>query len=92
MPGLAHDPTPGTDEPRSESRRARCSSLQHIDVAMDIGLPLIRTGDRDRCDVSGDRSSATATVLAVAGWVLQLLAWAFAALFVAGFTSAVRRT
>jgi hypothetical protein len=28
----------------------------------------------------------------VAGWGLQLLAWAFATLFVAGFTGAVRKT
>jgi len=27
-----------------------------------------------------------------AGWVLRLLAWAFAALFIAGFTGAVRKT
>ena len=30
--------------------------------------------------------------LTAVGWVLRLLAWAFAALFIAGFTSAVRKT
>jgi hypothetical protein len=34
----------------------------------------------------------TAAWLTAAGWVLRLLAWAFAALFIAGFTSAVRKT
>jgi hypothetical protein len=31
-------------------------------------------------------------VLTVAGWGLQLLAWGFATLFVAGFTGFVRKT
>jgi len=30
--------------------------------------------------------------LTAIGWALRLLAWAFAALFIAGFTSAVRKT
>jgi len=34
----------------------------------------------------------TAAWLTAASWLLQLLAWAFAALFIAGFTSAVRKT
>jgi hypothetical protein len=28
----------------------------------------------------------------IGGWILRLLAWLFAALFIAGFTSAVRKT
>jgi hypothetical protein len=34
----------------------------------------------------------TGQVVTAAGWGLQLLAWAFATLFVAGFTGAVRKT
>jgi hypothetical protein len=34
----------------------------------------------------------TANYLSICGWVLRLLAWVFAALFIAGFTSAVRKT
>jgi hypothetical protein len=34
----------------------------------------------------------TAAWLTAAGWVLRLLAWVFAALFIAGFTSAVRKS
>ena len=30
--------------------------------------------------------------LTAVGWVLRVLAWTFAALFIAGFTSAVRKT
>ena len=35
---------------------------------------------------------AAAAWLAAAGWVLRMLAWVFAALFIAGFTGAVRKT
>jgi hypothetical protein len=44
---------------------------------------------RTNCDIT---STAAGQMLAVGGWILQLLAWAFATLFVAGFTSAVRKT
>jgi hypothetical protein len=66
-----------------------CSVVERVGVGVDIGLPLIKTGTRDHCDTT---SSTTGQVLTVAGWVLQVLAWAFATLFVAGFTSAVRKT
>jgi hypothetical protein len=39
-----------------------------------------------------DPGSVTAFWLTVASWVLRILAWVFAALFIAGFTSAVRKT
>jgi hypothetical protein len=66
-----------------------CSTVERIGVGLDFSLPLINTGARDLCDTT---DSATGQALTVAAWVLQLLAWAFAALFIAGFTSAVRRT
>jgi hypothetical protein len=56
---------------------------------LDLGLPLIKTAARDQCDVT---ESSAGRWLTVEGWVLQVLAWAFATLFVAGFTSAVRKT
>jgi len=31
-------------------------------------------------------------LLSAVGWVLRLVAWVFAALFIAGFTTAVRKT
>jgi hypothetical protein len=39
-----------------------------------------------------DSAVATAAWLSAVSWVLRLLAWAFAVLFIAGFTSAVRKT
>jgi hypothetical protein len=67
----------------------RCSAVERIGVGLDLGLPLVKTGARDHCDTT---ISTTGEVLTVAGWGLQLVAWAFATLFVAGFTSAVRKT
>jgi hypothetical protein len=67
----------------------RCSAMERIGVGLDLGLPLIKTGARDHCDTT---ASTTGQALTVTGWGLQLLAWAFATLFVAGFTSAVRKT
>ena len=54
---------------------------------------------RDTHPASGAYSSRRAALdsitgdwLIAAGWVLRVLAWAFAALFIAGCTSAVRKT
>ena len=76
---------------RTNAARAAtpCSTVERIGVGLDLGLPLINTGARDRCDLT---SGTTGELLAVAGWSLQLLAWAFATLFIAGFTGAVRKT
>ena len=68
---------------------AACSTVERIGVGLDIGLPLIKTGTRARCDIT---ATPVGQGLAIAGWVLQLLAWAFATLFIAGFTGAVRKT
>jgi hypothetical protein len=65
-----------------------CSVLQRVGVGLDLSIPLVTTGARQRCDVTG---AAAGQWLMGAGWALQLLGWAFATLFVAGFTAAVRR-
>jgi hypothetical protein len=68
---------------------SRCSALERVGVGLDLGLPLIKTGARDYCDTT---ASTTGQWLTAAGWSLQVLAWAFATLFVAGFTGIVRKT
>jgi hypothetical protein len=66
-----------------------CRSLvQRIGVGLDTGLPLVSTAAGNACRPT---DTGSGDVLTVAGWVLQVLAWAFATLFVAGFTGAVRR-
>jgi uncharacterized protein YjbI with pentapeptide repeats len=67
----------------------QCSGVERVGVGLDLGLPLIKTGIRAHCDTT---ASTTGQVLTVVGWVLQLLAWGFATLFVAGFTGIVRKT
>jgi hypothetical protein len=67
----------------------RCSAVERVGVGLDLGLPLVKTGTRAHCDTT---ASTTGQALTLAGWGLQLLAWAFATLFVAGFTGIVRKT
>ncbi|MEV4659740.1 hypothetical protein [Micromonospora sp. NPDC049301] len=76
-------------KPVTSGAAAACTSIDQIGVGLDLGTPLLRTGARDRCQPTG---TAAGQALTIAGWVLQLLAWSFATLFVAGFTSAVRKT
>jgi hypothetical protein len=69
-----------------------CTVVQQVSVGLDLNLPVGTSVARVDCDLTTDSASVTATWLSVAGWVLRLLAWVFAALFIAGFTSAVRKT
>ncbi|WP_432902018.1 hypothetical protein ACQP1S_00635 [Micromonospora matsumotoense] len=81
-PALVHtknNPRPGTP----------CRTAERIGVAIDLSVPLIKTNARNQCDIAG---TADGDRLAIMGWLLQALAWAFATLFVAGFTGAVRKS
>jgi hypothetical protein len=69
-----------------------CTVVQQVSVGLDLNLPVGTSAARADCDLTTDSASAAAAWLTAAGWVLRLLAWVFAALFIAGFTSAVRKT
>ena len=69
-----------------------CTVVQQVSVGLDLNLPVGTSVARADCDLTTDSASATAAWLSVAGWMLRLVAWAFAALFIAGFTSIVRKT
>lgn len=69
--------------------RSACPVIDQVGIGLDLGTPLISTGSSARCQLT---SSATGQALTLTGWLLRLLAWAFATLFVAGFTNAVRKT
>ncbi len=69
-----------------------CTVVQQVSVGLDLNLPVGTSIAREDCDLTTDSASVAATWLSVASWVLRLLAWVFAALFIAGFTSAVRKT
>ncbi|MGI5521101.1 hypothetical protein ACQEUX_09100 [Micromonospora sp. CA-259024] len=66
-----------------------CTTIDQIGVGLDLGAPLLKTSARDRCQPT---DTPAGQALTIAGWILQLLAWSFATLFIAGFTSAVRKT
>jgi hypothetical protein len=68
-----------------------CTVVQQVSVGLDLNLPVGTSLARENCDLTADSASVTAAWLSVVGWVLRLLAWVFAALFIAGFTSAVRK-
>jgi len=74
---------------RASTPQTPCGVVERVGVGLDLGLPLVKTGARDLCAPTGTRAGQTLTV---AGWVLQLAAWALATLFIAGFTGAVRKT
>ncbi|MGK5740225.1 hypothetical protein [Micromonospora sp. URMC 103] len=82
--GLAQKPATG-----GTVAATGCATIDQIGVGLDLGTPLIRTGAGDRCQPT---DTSVGQTLTIAGWILQLLAWTFATLFIAGFTSAVRRT
>ena len=69
-----------------------CTVVQQVSVGLDLNLPVGTSIARTDCDLTKNSTSTTAAWLASASWALRLLAWVFAALFVAGFTSAVRKT
>ncbi|MGW6931697.1 hypothetical protein ACWGE0_16720 [Lentzea sp. NPDC054927] len=69
------------------SGAVRCSVVEQVGYALNVATPLVKV-DATRCTV--DPSGAGQFVLA-STWLLQILAWAFATLFVAGFTGLVRR-
>ncbi|PWR12588.1 hypothetical protein DKT68_02815 [Micromonospora acroterricola] len=76
-------------KPVASGAASTCTTIDQVGVGLDLGTPLLRTGARDRCQPTDTPAGQTLTL---AGWLLQLLAWSFATLFIAGFTSAVRRT
>ena len=69
-----------------------CTVIQQVSVGLDLNLPVGTSVARVDCDLTKHSASVTAAWLTAVGWILRLLAWAFAALFIAGFTSAVRKT
>ena len=69
-----------------------CTVVQQVSVGLDLNLPVGTSVARAACDLTTDPASTTGAWLTAIGWVLRVLAWVFAALFIAGFTSAVRKT
>ncbi|MEV0399794.1 hypothetical protein [Actinoallomurus sp. NPDC050550] len=71
------------------SRPTPCLFVYRVGLGVDLALPLIKTGSRHRCDLAATKWSEE-WIVAV-GWVFQILGWALATLFVAGYTGLVRK-
>ncbi|MGV0737520.1 hypothetical protein ABQF35_11160 [Mycobacterium syngnathidarum] len=65
-----------------------CSSIEQVGLGLSIGLPLFKLATPDSCRL--DSSNAVGQTLTAIGWLLQLLSWVFATLFIAGFTKVIR--
>ncbi|RAS62331.1 hypothetical protein C8D87_108152 [Lentzea atacamensis] len=70
------------------SGAVRCSVVEQVGYALNVATPLVKV-DAARCTV--DTASGAGQFVLASTWLLQILAWAFATLFVAGFTGLVRR-
>ncbi|WP_041832500.1 hypothetical protein [Actinoplanes sp. N902-109] len=67
----------------------RCTLVEQIGVGLDRGLPLVNTGVRDKCEINTNTVAGQwATGIA---WLLQVLAWLFATLAVAGYTGLIKK-
>ncbi|MFD9737539.1 hypothetical protein [Umezawaea sp. NPDC059074] len=67
-----------------------CSAVEQIGLALNAATPLVKPDTQQRCQVL--TTTGLGQFVVVATWLLQALAWAFATLFVAGFTGLVRKT
>ncbi len=66
-----------------------CSTVDQIGHALNAVTPLAKP-EGVKCQIS--TAGGLGQFVVVSTWLLQLLAWAFATLFVAGFTGLVRKT
>jgi hypothetical protein len=67
-----------------------CSVVEQVGLALNAATPLVKPDSQQRCQIATSAGLGQAVI--VSTWLLQVLAWAFATLFVAGFTGLVRKT
>jgi hypothetical protein len=59
-------------------------------MAIDTSVPVLQLGGGKQCQITA--TTSWGQVLYLANYLLQALGWAFATLFVAGYTGLVRNT
>jgi hypothetical protein len=67
-----------------------CSTVEQIGLALNAATPLVKPDAQQRCQITTTTGLGQSVVVSM--WLLQVLAWAFATLFVAGFTGLVRKS
>jgi hypothetical protein len=77
--------------PAPPAAPAPCTTVQTIGRGLDLGVPFLSTAPAGT-GTCQPTSTAAGDQLTEWHWALQLIAWAFAALFIAGFTGIVRKT
>jgi hypothetical protein len=63
-----------------------CRGTEHLAMAADLSIPLVKLSGQAPCEFV-----PSAQWFVVGGWLVTVLGWAFATLFVAGFTGLVRK-
>ncbi len=67
-----------------------CSPAENFGLAVDTAIPLLKSGGGKRCEIVA--TTGWGQALYVTTYVFHMLGWAFATLFVAGYTGLVRKT
>ncbi|HEX6354725.1 hypothetical protein [Actinophytocola sp.] len=67
-----------------------CSVVEQVGVGLNAATPLIKPDTQQRCQIV--TSTGLGQFVVVATWILQGFTWAFATLFIAGFTGLVRKS
>jgi hypothetical protein len=67
-----------------------CSTVEQVGLALNAAIPLIKPDLQKSCQLMA--TTGLGQTVTIATWVLQALTWAFATLFIAGFTGFVRRS
>lgn len=67
-----------------------CTPAESFGLAADTALPLLKTGGAKRCEFA--TTTPVGQIFFATSYILHMLGWAFATLFVAGYTGLVRKT
>ena len=86
----AHGALAQTDKTATPGRS--CTVVQQISVGLDRNLPVGTSFGPGQVRPDHGFGQCDRGLAERCRWVLRLAAWVFAALFIAGFTSAVRKT
>jgi len=97
--GLAHtaDQRPPTTiaaaaTPPPAPPSAACTVVELISKGLDLATPFLPSAGPSKVGSCEPTATAAGDALTISRWLLQLAAWALAALFIAGFTGIVRKT
>ncbi|WP_092930220.1 hypothetical protein [Actinopolyspora alba] len=65
-----------------------CSASESIGLGIDTAVPLLKAGGGQRCEIT---ATGWGQAFYIGKYLLTILGWAFATLFVAGYTGLVRK-